>query len=441
MYRITQRIGIAIALGAVLLLAGCQNGADQADAPPPMIPEVAYVVVAPERVVLTTELPGRAAPMLDAEIRPRVNGIIQQRAFDEGADVQAGQLLYQLDDAPYRAALSSATADLESARSKTEQARTDLQSSLAEVERQRAILQLARTNRQRYEEMAADGAASQMERDRYATEAEVAEAALQAAQAKVNSDRQAIAVEEAGIAQAEAAIAIARINLDYTRITAPITGRIGKSLVTVGSLVTANQSDALATIRQLDPIFVDVPQSYGELLRLRRRMEEKLLEGDEEVIRRVRLILEDEQEYAHEGVLQFRDVAVDPSTNSVLIRVEFPNPEAVLLPGMFVRAIITEGVNPAAILVPQEAVSRDTKGLPIAMILGEDDTVEQRTLEVDRAIGNKWLVSAGLAPGEKVIVEGLLRVRHGSPARGVELGSSTADPSPQTDNGAPAGEN
>jgi len=239
----------------------------------------------------------------------------------------------------------------------------------------------------------------------------VAEATLQAAEAQVESDRKAVAAAEAAILQGEAALETARINLDYTKITAPISGRIGKSSVTVGAIVTAYQPLALATIQQLDPIYVDVRQSTAELLRLRRNLNDGRLNQDGKNQNKVHLILEDGIPYPLEGTLQFRDVTVDPTTGSVILRVVVPNPEGLLLPGMFVRAVVKEGIDKQAILIPQQAVSRDPKGNPFALLVDAEGKVVQRILKLDRAMGDKWLVAAGLQPGDRVIVEGGQRVR------------------------------
>lgn len=422
----------AVVLAMVgLTTVGCQEQEVQAYAPPP--PEVAVVTIEPRRVVLTDVLPGRVAPMLVAEVRPQVSGVVQRRLFNEGADVKEGDVLYQLEDAPFRAAVTSAEAQLAAVRKAVDQARADLEATKAEVARQEAVLELALLNKERFETLASDGASSASERDRYVTEAAVAQASLAAAKAEVASDEQALEKAIAAVAQAEAALETARINLDYTQVKAPITGRIGKSNVTVGSLVTAHQAQPLSVIQQLDPIFVDVPQSHGELLKLRQMMENNNLEHDEGVVNRVELILEDGRQYAHSGTLEFRDVTVDTATNSVLVRMMFPNPERVLLPGMFVRAIVTEGINPHGIMVSQQAVSRDTKGEPIVLLVKDDNTVEQRTITLDRAIGNEWLVSSGLNPGDRVIMEGSQRARHGSTVRVVDFQSPKQVAESQTD--------
>jgi len=429
--KINDRVKFIAAAGALvagLLAAGC--GSQQA-APPPAVPEVATVTVSPERAVLTTELPGRTSAYLVAEIRPQVNGIIQKRLFEEGSDVRAGKVLYQIDPAPFQAAYDNAAANLSGMRRAAERARAALEASVANVARQKATLDLARKTRWRYEELFKKSVISAAQRDQAVTEAEVAEATLRATEAQVKNDQEAVAVAEAAIQQAEAATETARINRGYTYVVAPITGRISKSNVTVGALVTAQQSVALTTIQQLDPIYVDVPQSTSELLRLRRRVEEGRLHNSGENQSKVRLILEDGTTYPQEGTLQFRDVTVEPTTGSVTLRVIVPNPKGHLLPGMFLRAVVQEGINNEAILVPQQGVSRDPKGNPFALIVDGEGKVAQRMLTLDRAIGDRWLVASGLAPGERLIVEGMQKVRPGAAVKVVPFqagGTSGAAP-------------
>jgi membrane fusion protein (multidrug efflux system) len=357
-----------MALLGGLSLGGC----DSRQQSPPPVPEVVTVNVQPQRLVLTTELPGRTSAYLVAEIRPQVNGIIQKRLFPEGSEVKAGDVLYQIDPAPFHAALDSARAALG---------------------RSEANLPTIRLRAERYRGLLSEKAVSQQDYDDK-------EAALKQA--------------EADIEYWKAAVETARINLGYTRVTAPIAGRIGKSNVTDGALVTAYQPLALATIQEIDPIYVDVPQSTSELLRLKRRLEEGHLNQDGPNQKKVKLTLEDGAAYPLNGTLQFRDVTVDPTTGSVILRVVFPNPEGVLLPGMFVRAVVKEGINEHAILIPQQAVSRDPKGNPVTLIVDGEGHVQQRMLSLDRAIGDKWLVSSGLSPGDRVIIEGMQRVRPGA---------------------------
>ena len=369
--------------------------------------------------MLTTELPGRTSSYLVAEIRPQVNGLIQKRLFKEGSDVNAGQVLYQIDPAPFQAGFDMAAANLTAMKKTADRARAALGASIAGITRQRAILELARTNRERFEEAFKDRAVSAGQRDQTVTEAEVAEATLRAAEAQVESDRMGVAVAEAGIRQAEAALEAARINLGYTKIIAPISGRIGKSNVTDGAIVTAYHPIPLATIQQMDPIYVDVPQSTTQLLRLKQRSAKGGIITNGEGQKKVNLLLEDGTPYPSEGTLQFRDVTVDPTTGSVVLRVVFPNPKTILLPGMFVRAVVQEGIAEQAILVPQQGVTRDPKGNPIALIVDDAGKVQQRMLTLDRAIGDKWLVSSGLAPGDRLIVEGLQKVRLGASVKEV----------------------
>jgi membrane fusion protein, multidrug efflux system len=406
---------VRLIAGAGVLVAGLMAPAcrSQQTAPPSPVPEVAVITVNLERAVLTTELPGRTSAHLVAEIRPQVNGIIQKRLFEEGSDVRAGKVLYQIDPAPFQAAYDNAAANLSGMRRAADRARAALEASMANVARLRATVELTRTNRWRYEELLKKSAVSTLQRDQAVTEAEVAEATLRAGEAQVKNDQEAVAVAEATIRQAEATIETARINRGYTDVVAPITGRIGKSNVTVGALVTAQQPVALTTIQQLDPIYVDVPQSTTELLRLRRRVEDGRLHSSGENQSKVRLILEDGTTYPQEGTLQFRDVTVEPTTGSVTLRVIVPNPKGHLLPGMFLRAVVQEGINNEAILIPQQAVSRDPKGNPVALIVEGEGKVAQRMLTLDRAIGDRWLVTSGLAPGERVIVEGVQKVRPG----------------------------
>ena len=436
-YKPLRCIVVLAALLGGLLLGGCDRSTQSQ--PPPIVPEVATVTVKPQKVVLTTELPGRTAAFRIAEIRPQVSGLIQKRLFTEGSDVKAGQMLYQIDPALFQAALDNATANLAVMRKSADRARAALGASIAGVTRQRATLELARINRRRFEDAFKDRAVSTSQRDQAVTNAEVAEATLRAAEAQVESDRAAVAVAEAAIHQAEAAVETVRINLGYCRVTAPLTGRIGRSNVTEGAIVTAYQPVPLATIQQLDPIYVDVPQSTTELLRLKQRLEDGRLNQNGKNQSKVKLLMEDGTAYPLEGTLQFRDVTVDPTTGSVILRVVFPNPKGVLLPGMFVRAVIKEGVNEQAILIPQQGVSRDRKGNPVSLIVDAEGKVEQRMLTLDRAIGDKWLVSSGLAPGDRVIVEGMQRVRPGMPVKVVpfkEVGMKPATPENRTNGGA-----
>ena len=430
-----KRIATIGVLVLGLITSGC--GSKQA-APLPANPEVSIVTVQPERVVLTTELPGRTSAYFVAEIRPQVNGIIQKRLFDEGSDVKAGQVLYQIDPAPFQAAYDNAAANLAVVKKAPDRARAALEASIAGVRRQRATLELARTNRWRFEELFKGKSVSASQRDQAVTEAEVAEAALRAAEAQVKSDQEAVAAAEAAIQQAEAGLKTAQINLGYTRITAPISGRIGRSNVTVGALATAYQGSAFATIQQIDPIYVDATQSSANLLQFKRNMAAGRINGAGPERARVKLLLEDGTPYPLEGALKFSEVTVDPSTGSFILRMVFPNPKQILLPGMYVRAVLQEGEVDKAILVPQQGVSRDPKGNPVALVVDGEGKVQQRMLTLDRAIGNKWFVSSGLKPGDQVIVEGVQKVRPGDAVKVVPSGAGRKDGVEPGEKGQPA---
>jgi len=370
--QINNRVKRIVTMGVFvlgLITSGC--GSQQA-APQPVLPEVAIVTLNPERVLLTTELPGRTSAYLVAEIRPQVNGIVQERLFNEGSDVKAGSVLYQIDPAPYQAAYNNAVAALA---------------------RSEANLPPIRLKAERFRELVAVKAISQQDFDNAAAALKQAEADVEYSKATVES---------------------ARINLGYTRIIAPVTGRIGKSNVTIGALVTAHQASPLAVVQQLDPIYVDATQSSATLLRLKRNIASGLLKGNGPNQTQVKLLLEDGTPYPLEGSVKFSDVTVDPSSGSFILRMVFPNPKQILLPGMYVRAIVQEGEVDHAILVPQQGVSRDPKGNPVALIVDGSGKVQQRMITADRAIGDRWLVASGLAPGERVIVEGAQKVRPGA---------------------------
>ena len=374
--KITNRTG-AVSTAVILFFCFILNGCGEQNmdgSPPP--PEVAVVTTQLKEVVLTTELVGRTSAYLVAEVRPQVSGIIQKRLFKEGSDVRAGEVLFQIDPALYQAALARAEANL-------------------------TALQLKAN---RFRELLAEKAVSQQDYDDV----------------------------EAALKQTRAEVQTARINLNYTSITAPISGRIGKSNVTVGALVTAHQPMALATIQQLNPMYVDVTQSTADVLRLRRLLEEGQLNQNNKNERIVKLFLDDGTEYPLKGILQFRDVTVDPTTGSVTLRIVFPNPKNILLPGMFVRAVIPEGVNTKAILVPQQSISRDPKGNPYVLIVDAEGKVQQRQLTLDRAIGSDWLVSSGLTENEQVIVEGMLRIKPDDYVKAVpfETGTKNKDAIP-----------
>ncbi|MCM2316430.1 MAG: efflux RND transporter periplasmic adaptor subunit [Thermoanaerobaculia bacterium] len=375
MHRHAVRIPAFGALALAAALSACKPPAQ----PQMPAPEVRVLTLAASPVELTTELPGRTTPSAVAEIRPQVNGLILERRFVEGSDVAKGSLLYQIDPAPYKSAYDQAAA------------------ALANAE---AALPALRSRAERLAQLAEIDAAGKQDAD---------------------DARAALLRGEAAVAAAKAALESARINLAYTPLRAPISGRIGRSNVTAGAMVTAYQPVPLATVQQLDPIYVDVTQSSAELLRLRKLLNAGTIRADESLQRRVRLVLEDGSAHKHEGTFQFRDVTVDPATGSVMLRMVFHNPEHELLPGMYVRAVITEGVNDRAILVPQQAVTRNTKGEATALIVGAGDKVEERIIQTGPARGSSWVVTAGLQPGDRVIVEGLQKVRPGVPVKWTEF--------------------
>nr|WP_280985122.1 efflux RND transporter periplasmic adaptor subunit [Desulfarculus baarsii] len=345
------------------------------------------ITLSHQQVALDSELTGRTTPFLIAEVRPQVGGIINKRLFEEGSDVKAGQALYQIDPATYKATMDSARA------------------ALAKAE---ANLFAAQLKSQRYKDLVAIKAVSQQNYD---------DAYADLKQA------------EADVAACKAALETARINLEYTKVTSPISGRIGRSSVTAGALVTASQQASLATVQQLDPIYVDVTQSSSEMLRLKRQLASGQLKRDEHNKAKVRLILEDGVTYPLEGELQFSDVTVDQTTGAVTLRAVFPNPEQELLPGMYVRAILETGVNDRAILVPQRAVARNNKGEATVLVLDEQNRVQTRTLGLGRAVGADWLVNSGLRAGERVIMEGSQKVAPGAIAKAVAFqpAASAAD--------------
>lgn len=403
----TCHLLIGLVLG-LLLFSGCTTkGAAPAAGPA----EVATVTVNPEPVVLTTELPGRTNAYLVAEIRPQVNGLIQKRLFREGANVKAGDVLYQIDPAPYKVAYEQAKASLATAEAELTMAKANLPAIRSRAERLKGLATIHAVGQQDYDD---------------------ASAALEQAEATIEARKAAVEISRA-------AVESARINLAYTPIKAPISGRIGISSATVGAMTTAYQPTALAVVQKLDPIYVDVTQASAELLRLRERLGSGRLRQNGAIQNRVKLILEDGSVYPLEGTLQFRDVTVDPTTGSVTLRVVFPNPKQVLLPGMFVRAVVQEGVSQQALLVPQQGITRDTKGLPIALVANKEDKVEQMRLELDRAIGDKWLVTGGLSAGDRVIVEGLQKVRPGDRVRAVAFAGNAAGTPAAAQGGAAGG--
>lgn len=360
----------ALGVLSAALLAGCNSAAAPGAAAAPRGPaEVGVVTLQARPLSLSTELSGRTVATVVAEVRPQVGGIIRERLFAEGSDVKAGQLLYRIDPAPFQASHDSARAALAKAQ---------------------ANLETLRPKAARYKELAEIKAVSQQDTDD-------ALAALKQAEAEV--------------AAARAALDSAAINLAYTRVTAPVSGRIGKSVVTPGALVTAGQATALATVQQVDPIYVDLTQSSADALRLKRAFEAGQIRRAGRNQAAVTLTLEDGSSYAREGRLQFTDITVNEGTGTVALRAVFPNPSGELLPGMYVRAVLQEGVADKAVLVPQRGVSRNVKGEATALVVGAGNKVEQRVLEVGRPVGDSWLVKAGLAEGDKVIVEGSQKAR------------------------------
>jgi membrane fusion protein, multidrug efflux system len=375
-----NRLGFLLLLTA--LAAGCGGQAEPPAGQGPV--PVTVATLASEPVTLKRELPGRVSPFLVAEVRPQVNGIVARRLFTEGGLVKEGQPLYQIEDATYRA-------DNDSARA-----------SLARAE---ATLLTAQLNARRSAELVKVDAVSKQDD-------EDAAAALRQAEADVKAAR--------------AAVDRSSVVLGYARITSPISGRIGKSAVTQGALVTANQADALATVQQLDPVYVDLTQSSAELLELRRATAEGRLTGTRDLP--VSILLEDGTEYDQAGKLAFSDVTVDPTTGSFALRVVVPNPQHVLLPGMYVRAVVGDGERQNALLVPQQGVTHDPKGDTTAMVVDKDGKAELRPVVVSRAIGDKWLVEKGLAAGDRVIVEGLQKIRPGAPVQATEVGAAAQAP-------------
>ncbi|MFL1513639.1 efflux RND transporter periplasmic adaptor subunit [Pseudomonas prosekii] len=346
------------ALVTAVALASLLSGCKKEEAPPAApAPQVGVVTLKAQAFTLTSELPGRTSAYRVAEVRPQVNGIILKRLFKEGADVKAGQQLYQIDPSVYEATLKSAQANLQQTKSISD----------------------------RYQQLVKEQAVSRQEFD----------------------------TAQANRLQSEATLQTAQINVRYTKVYAPISGRIGRSSVTEGALVTNGQTDAMAVIQQLDPIYVDVTQSSVELLELRRELESGRLQKSGDNSAAVKLTLEDGSEYSQPGKLEFSEVSVDQTTGSVTLRAVFPNPDHTLLPGMFVHAQLQAGVNAAAILAPQQGVTRDLKGTPTAMVVGADNKVELRQLKASRTVGTQWLIEDGLKEGDRLITEGLQYVKPG----------------------------
>ncbi|WP_157288560.1 efflux RND transporter periplasmic adaptor subunit [Uliginosibacterium gangwonense] len=368
MYSPLKRISVLLSAAMALILAACQSGSQESQQQvQQQAPVVNVQLIVPQSVALDTELAGRTNASTIAEVRPQVGGIIEKRLFEEGSEVKAGQPLYQIAQATYRASYESAEANVVTLRLKA----------------------------QRYKELAANDAVGQQDYDDIV----------------------------ASLKQAEAALQTAKINLDYTHVYAPVAGRIGKSSVTVGALVTADQSTALATVQQLDPIYVDVTRSSRELLALQNQLANGAIKAAGENAARVKLTLEDGSEYPLEGKLQFSEMSVNTSTGSVTLRAIFPNPKHRLLPGMFVKARLVEGINEKAILVQQNYVSHNAKGKAIVIIVGKDGKAEEREVQTTRSVGNMWLVSAGLKAGDQLITGGLQYAQPGTP---VQIASASA---------------
>ncbi len=379
------------AAGVAALLALPAACAKKPTPPPQGPPQVGFVTIRAEPVTRTTELPGRTAPTLSSDVRPQVNGIVLKRLFVEGSEVRAGQVLYQIDPAPYRAALDQARGQLANGQ---------------------ASLTTARLQAGRYADLVKINAVSRQDNDN-------AQAAYRQALATVQTD--------------QAAVEAAAINLGYTKVLAPISGRIGRSAVTPGALVASEQTNALATIQALNPIYVDVAQSADALLKLRQALSGGQLDRAGPASARVKLLLSDGAAYPHDGVLKFSEVTVDQSTGSVTLRAEFPNPNGVLLPGMFVREQLNEGVYANAILAPQQGVSHDPKGNASAFVVGPDGKAQPRILKTAGIYGDKWLVTDGLRPGDRLIVEGLLNVKPGAAVKAVD--ATQAAPAPGSSSG------
>lgn len=371
--RLVRRPLLTLSAAAAIacLLAAC--GKPPGGPPPPQgTPVVGVITVQSQSVALSTELPGRTVPYLVADVRPQVGGIVKARKFREGSDVKAGEALYQIDPATFQATHDS---------------------NVAALAKAQASLKTTRLKADRYKELVAIQAVSQQDYD---------DAAASLGQG------------EADVASARANVETSRINLAYARVDAPISGRIGKSSVTPGALVTASQATALATIQQLDPIYVDVTQPSASLLRLKQALSRGDLQKAGANVAKVRLVLEDGSAYPLEGKLEFSDVTVDQSTGAITLRAVFPNPKADLLPGMYVRAVLQEGVKEQGLLVPQQAVTRDSTGKPMAYVVGPDSKLQRRNLETERTVGDQWLVRTGLQAGDQLVVDGQQRAAPGA---------------------------
>ncbi|EAN5160771.1 multidrug efflux RND transporter periplasmic adaptor subunit AcrA [Salmonella enterica] len=380
-------LAVVLMLSGSLALTGCDDKQDQQGGQ--QMPEVGVVTLKTEPLQITTELPGRTVAYRIAEVRPQVSGIILKRNFVEGSDIEAGVSLYQIDPATYQATYDSAKGDLAKAQ---------------------AAANIAELTVKRYQKLLGTQYISKQEYDQALADAQQANAAVVAAKAAVET---------------------ARINLAYTKVTSPISGRIGKSSVTEGALVQNGQASALATVQQLDPIYVDVTQSSNDFLRLKQELANGSLK-QENGKAKVDLVTSDGVKFPQSGTLEFSDVTVDQTTGSITLRAIFPNPDHTLLPGMFVRARLQEGTKPAALLVPQQGVTRTPRGDATVLVVGADNKVEIRQIVASQAIGDKWLVTDGLKAGDRVVVSGLQKVRPGAQVKVQEI---TADNKQQAASG------
>lgn len=380
-------LAVVLMLSGSLALTGCDDKQDQQGGQ--QMPEVGVVTLKTEPLQITTELPGRTVAYRIAEVRPQVSGIILKRNFVEGSDIEAGVSLYQIDPATYQATYDSAKGDLAKAQ---------------------AAANIAELTVKRYQKLLGTQYISKQEYDQALADAQQATAAVVAAKAAVET---------------------ARINLAYTKVTSPISGRIGKSSVTEGALVQNGQASALATVQQLDPIYVDVTQSSNDFLRLKQELANGSLK-QENGKAKVDLVTSDGIKFPQSGTLEFSDVTVDQTTGSITLRAIFPNPDHTLLPGMFVRACLQEGTKPTALLVPQQGVTRTPRGDATVLVVGADNKVETRQIVASQAIGDKWLVTDGLKAGDRVVVSGLQKVRPGAQVKVQEI---TADNKQQAASG------
>ncbi|HFW1692185.1 TPA: multidrug efflux RND transporter periplasmic adaptor subunit AcrA [Salmonella enterica subsp. enterica serovar Saintpaul] len=380
-------LAVVLMLSGSLALTGCDDKQDQQGGQ--QMPEVGVVTLKTEPLQITTELPGRTVAYRIAEVRPQVSGIILKRNFVEGSDIEAGVSLYQIDPATYQATYDSAKGDLAKAQ---------------------AAANIAELTVKRYQKLLGTQYISKQEYDQALADAQQATAAVVAAKAAVET---------------------ARINLAYTKVTSPISGRIGKSSVTEGALIQNGQASALATVQQLDPIYVDVTQSSNDFLRLKQELANGSLK-QENGKAKVDLVTSDGIKFPQSGTLEFSDVTVDQTTGSITLRAIFPNPDHTLLPGMFVRARLQEGTKPAALLVPQQGVTRTPRGDATVLVVGADNKVETRQIVASQAIGDKWLVTDGLKAGDRVVVSGLQKVRPGAQVKVQEI---TADNKQQAASG------